>query len=175
MTDAIAELTAMVDLEDPFLVTRDELEPLWIDAINQRLQRCRPRIGLLDQLASDAGVDEIKTLDDVVPLLFAHTAYKSYPESFIDKGQWDRMNLWLDTLSKHPVEGVDLEGVADADDGSLASTRPGTYTFATSGTSGKKSFLDQAAADVDFGFRTTIPRGMSTHERRAIFESESDS
>jgi hypothetical protein len=30
-----------------------------------------------------------------VPLLFAHTVYKSYPPSFVEKGRWDRLLQWL--------------------------------------------------------------------------------
>lgn len=159
----------MVELEDPFAATRDELELLWIDAINRRLQACRPQIGLLDQLAGDGGVDEIKTLDDVVPLLFAHTAYKSYPESFIDKGQWDRMNLWLNTLSVHPVEGVDIDGVGDADDWIARLHDVGHYVFATSGTSGKNSFLNQSAVDVAFSNTATLPKKIPADNSRPIF------
>ena len=109
MTDSIDTLQGLFDVDDPSGKSREELEPLWIDAINQRFQQCRGRIRILDQLAEKAGITEVTSLEEVVPLLFAHTAYKSYPESFIDRGQWDRMNLWLNTLSKVPVEGVDSE------------------------------------------------------------------
>ena len=33
--------------------------------------------------AEEAESTEIRQLEDVVPLLFPHTAYKSYPESFL--------------------------------------------------------------------------------------------
>ena len=89
-----------------------------------------------------------------MPLLFAHTVYKSYPESFIDRGRWDRMNLWLSTLSKHPLEGVDVDGVHDADDWIKRLHEAGHYVFATSGTSGKNSFLNQSLKTL----HTPMPR-----------------
>lgn len=169
MSDSIQQLMAMVDFDDPFEASPKELESLWMDAINARFQECRPRIGLLDQLASDAGVDEIKSLEDVVPLLFAHTAYKSYPESFIDRGQWDRMVLWLDTLSKYSVEEVNLDGVTDADEWIVRLHQREHFAFATSGTSGKNSFLNQSAADVEFANRATLPKQIPADCSRPIF------
>lgn len=156
-------------LDDPFNTPHEELEPLWIDAIDHRFQECRGQIRILDQLAHRAGVDSIRTLDDVIPLLFAHTAYKSYPESFIDRGQWDRMNVWLDTLSKPTVSDVAIDGIADADDWIARCHDVGHHVFATSGTSGKNSFLNQSAADVTFANGATIPRGIPTDNSRPIF------
>src|SRR5690606_31896368 len=95
-----------------------------------------------------AGVEEIRTLADVVPLLFVHTNYKSYPESFVDKGQWSNMSLWLQTLTSAPVAKVKMDGVKDADDWLNRLRAAGHEVFASSGTSGKSSFLDQTADDV---------------------------
>jgi hypothetical protein len=169
LTNSVETLTRLSALDNPVGGTREELEPLWLDAIGQRFQECRGRVRILDQLAEKAGITKISTLDDVVPLLFAHTAYKSYPESFIDRGQWDRMNLWLNTLSKVPVEGVDPAGIADADDWIKRLHAAGHYVFATSGTSGKNSFLNQTAKDVDFSNNGTVPRGVPQDRSWPIF------
>ena len=169
MTDSIKALMSQVDLDDPFNLTRDVLEPLWVDAINRRFQECRGRVRILDQLAEAAGINEVNSLEEVVPLLFAHTAYKSYPESFVDRGQWDRMNLWLNTLSKHPVEGVDVDGIGDADDWIARLHDAGHYVFATSGTSGKNSFLNQSGQDVTFADGAAIPKGIPQNRSRPVF------
>ena len=41
---------------------------------------------VLRRRATDSGVGEIRSLADLVPLLFAHTAYKSYPASLVEQG-----------------------------------------------------------------------------------------
>jgi hypothetical protein len=169
MTNSIETLAGLSYVEEPSESTREELEPLWIDAIDQRFQQCRSRIRILDQLAEKAAITTISSLDDVVPLLFAHTAYKSYPESFIDRGQWDRMNLWLNTLSKVAVEDVDTAGIADADDWIKRLHDAGHYVFATSGTSGKNSFLNQTAKDVEFSNNATIPKGVPQDRSWPVF------
>jgi hypothetical protein len=169
VNDPITTLMAIAETDDPFSTPRGELTPLWIDAIDQRFQQCRGQIPILDRLAKDAGIDEMKSLDDVVPLLFAHTVYKSYPESFIDRGRWDRMNLWLSTLSTHPLDGVDVDGVHDADGWIKRLHEAGHYAFATSGTSGKNSFLNQSREDVTYANAATIPRSVPHDRSRPVF------
>ena len=169
LSDAVKQLLTLADAQDQCALAWNDLEPLWIEAIDQRFQECRPRIRVLDQLAEKAGIDRITKLSDAVPLLFAHTAYKSYPEAFIDKNRWDRMNLWLGTLSKYPVEGVDINGVSDADQWIARLHQAGHVVFATSGTSGKNSFLDQSPNDVAFANSIMIPRELRDAPRRPIF------
>ncbi len=79
------------------------------------------------------------------------------------------MNLWLNTLSVYPVEGVDVAGVTDADDWIARLHAAGHYVFATSGTSGKNSFLNQSAADVAFCNRATLPKQVPADRSRPIF------
>jgi hypothetical protein len=166
--DSIAELLSLADRADPCL-PREDLEPLWLDAIECRFQECRGRIRVLDQLAEKAGIDAIRRLDDLVPLLFAHTAYKSYPEPFIARGRWDRMCLWLDTLSKHRVEGIELAGVTDADAWLERLHSGGHPVFTTSGTSGKHSFINQSAVDVVFSNKVMMPGGVDPDRQRPVF------
>lgn len=169
MTDSIQRLISLSDDLDATALTWAELEPLWVDAIDRRFQECRTKIKVLDQLAEKAGIQTVRKLADVVPLLFAHTAYKSYPEAFIEKNRWDRMNMWLGTLSKYPVEGVDVEGVQDADAWIKRLYAAGHHVFATSGTSGKNSFINQSIWDVNFTNKVTIPKGVKPGQLRPIF------
>lgn len=169
MDDSIAALTALADSGDTSGKSWEELEGLWIDAIDRRFQECRPHIKVLAQLAEKASINRIEKLSDVVPLLFAHTVYKSYPEAFIEKNRWDRMNLWLSTLAKYPVGNVNVDGVRDADEWIARLHDAGHYVFATSGTSGKSSFLDQSAKDVAFANKLFIPARLRNAPRRPVF------
>lgn len=169
MSGALQSLLDIAKLDDPFVKTHAELEPLWIEAIDQRFQECRGRIKILDQLADKAGIDAVHSLDDVVPLLFAHTAYKSYPEAFVARGRWDRMNVWLDHLSKNAVTDVDTVGITDADEWIQRLHTADHFVFATSGTSGKNSFLNQSVSDVAFSNATLIPKNVPTDQSRPVF------
>ena len=144
---AVDELIAYAKTADPFRGAPDDLAALQMAAVRERFAERRQQIRVLDKRAKETGIDRIETLADLVPLLFAHTNYKSYPEAFIDGGQWRHMNMWLGTLSTYPTSEIDVAGVGDVDDWIDACHAAGHYIYASSGTSGKSSFLNQTAQD----------------------------
>ena len=133
---------------DPFRRHPENLAELQLAALRERFAERRAQIRVLDKRARETGVEQVRTLSDMVPLLFAHQVYKSYPEQFINNGRWDHMNVWLQTLSSRPVTGVDMAGIADVDDWMARLRRAGHVVFSSSGTSGKNSFVSQTEADL---------------------------
>src|SRR6185437_11346072 len=111
MTSAVERLMDLMGKNDCYGVAPTELLPLQIEAANERLRQQINKIGLLKNRAESGGVSEIKQPADLVPLLFAHTTYKSYSEGWLTEGQWDRMGRWLNTVSTRPVENVNFDGV----------------------------------------------------------------
>ena len=97
--------------------------------------------------AEATGIARIQSFEDIVPLLFSHTTYKSYPMPFVTKGQWDRMTQWFSTLSAVPVDNVDLNGIQDIDDWLQRLEDAGHIVITTSGTTGKVSIMNRVAAD----------------------------
>ena len=91
MTSATEQLVGLVGAKDCFGVAPDELLAVQLEAANERLQSQIQTIPLLANRAESGGVDGIKTPADLVPLLFAHTTYKTYAERWLNEGQWDRM------------------------------------------------------------------------------------
>lgn len=124
-----------------------ELRELQLQAAQELFEERRTQIPLVRKLAADAGIDAIRSFDDLVPLLFSHTVYKSYPQSFVDKGRWDRMLEWLGTLSVADLSKVDVSGVTDVDDWLDRLWDAGHAVIATSGSSGKCSFLNHTMED----------------------------
>ena len=129
---------------------------------------------MLGRLADEVGITRIRALDDLIPLLFAHSNYKSYPEGFIAKGRWDLMNKWLDTLSSVRVDDVDVEGVTDQDEWIDRLHAAGHKVYVTSGTSGKNSFLPadavrrgSLAADADPDRSPGCQRALRRRQRPA--------
>jgi hypothetical protein len=127
----------------------DHLRPLQIRAAQEVFEQRIQQIPLLRKRAEDARIDRIRKLEDIVPLLFAHTVYKSYPQSFIDGNRWDRMTQWLGTLSAESLADVDVGGVRDVDEWVNRLHAAGHRVLVTSGTSGKCSFLNQSHADFE--------------------------
>ena len=150
MAGAREQLMAKVREEDRFDYDPKELLPLQIEALAERFADRKERIKLLAHRAEEAGITAITSLEDMVPLLFPHTAYKSYPESFLMNERWDRLTKWLGTISPYPIEGVDLEGIADIDEWIDRLSAKGYYISCSSGTTGKSAMLLASDADMDW-------------------------
>jgi hypothetical protein len=119
-----------------------------VAALDRRFQERRAQVPLLAKRAAEEGVAEIRSLEDLIPVLFPHTIYKSYPESFVDRGKWKQMNRWLDSLSARRVD-IDVDGVEDVDGWIDRLASAGHFVSVSSGTTGKSSFLNKSQGDRD--------------------------
>ena len=93
------QLLDMIVEPDAYNHPAGELLPLQLAAAQELVAERRQQINVLRRRAEETGVGEIRSLADLVPLLFAHSVYKSYPAAFVEQGRWDRMLQWLGTLS----------------------------------------------------------------------------
>ncbi|MEJ5979265.1 hypothetical protein WG901_21610 [Novosphingobium sp. PS1R-30] len=134
----------------------DEVREVQVAAIAERLAEQGERIKLVKLRAADAGIAEVASLADVVPLLLPHTAYKSYPESFLTEKKWDRLTKWLGTVSAYPTDNVDLSAVEDIDGWVAACGKAGHHVSCSSGTTGKSAMLVASQADLDFAARDGV-------------------
>jgi hypothetical protein len=117
-----------------------------VEDLDSRFQQRKDQVPVLAQRAADEGITEVRALEDLVPLLFPHTTYKSYPETLISKGMWAQLNRWLDSLSVHRVD-VDVRDVEDVDSWIERLEAAGHLVTGSSGTSGKASFLNKSQDD----------------------------
>ena len=149
----VERLTGLVEAHDRFDLSHADLAAAQIAAANERFQTRRGRIKALGMLAEETGVDAVRGLEDLVPLLLAHTSYKSYPESWLLGGKWERMGRWLETVSTYPLGAVDGAGVAGVDDWLARLDAAGTFVSCSSGTTGKCSMMVASAEDRAFNRR----------------------
>lgn len=156
VSEAADRLVSMMPERTGFDLPYDDIRELQVAAINERFQEKVDRIKLLRQRADEAGITEIRRLEDIVPLLLPHTAYKSYPESFLANKRWDRLTRWLGTVSAYPTDNVDLEGIEDVDGWVAACEAAGHFVSCTSGTTGKPAMLPATKADLDFAGREGV-------------------
>jgi len=150
MSEAVDRLVGLMPGGKGFDLSYDEVRDLQVAAINERFQDRVGGIKMVKHRAEEAGISEIRSLEDVVPLLLPHTAYKSYPESFIADKRWDRLTKWLGTVSSYPVDNIDLSGVQDIDGWIEACQAAGHFVSCSSGTTGKPAMLPATQADLDF-------------------------
>ncbi|MET1756233.1 hypothetical protein ABVV53_12315 [Novosphingobium sp. RD2P27] len=156
MEKNVERLLAMLNSEDCYDHSAESLQEAQIAALNERLQGRLERIRLVEFRARDAEVSTITRLEDVVPLLLPHTAYKSYPESFLSGGKWDKLTKWLATVSSYPTDGVDLTDLETIDQWVEACGKAGLFVSCSSGTTGKSAMLVASRADLDFLTRDSI-------------------
>ncbi|HEY3261264.1 MAG TPA: hypothetical protein VGJ95_13505, partial [Pseudonocardiaceae bacterium] len=147
MDEASHTLIEMGQGEDPYGFGQKELLPLQLDAADAVVAERRQQVPLLERRVRDAGRERITRKADLVPLLFPHTTYKSYPAAFVEKKRWKDLARWLSTLSSADVTTVDFDGIADEDEWVDRLRANGHFVLATSGTSGKCSFLSHSVED----------------------------
>lgn len=142
-----SELVDAAIHEDVFDRAWPDIEARQLEAARELVAERLEQIPVLRRRATDSGVGEIRSFADLVPLLFAHTAYKSYPASLVEQGKWGRLLQWMQTLSTAKVTDVDVEGVRDVDEWMDRLRDAGHMVLATSGSSGKVSFLNHTLGD----------------------------
>ena len=156
MGAAVERLTRLVTDRARFDIPYAELRDAQIAAVDERFQERKDQIKLLRHRAREADVDAIDSIEAVVPLLFPHTAYKSYPEGWLMEEKWDRLTKWLGTISSHPIKPIDLSNVADVDDWIGRLEAVGHFISCSSGTTGKSAMLIASQADMDWSKIDTV-------------------
>ncbi len=156
MSSTARRLVSLVDADNAFDIPPSELLPLQLEAVSELFKSRIDKIKLLRNRAETAGITEIHTMSDVVPLLFAHTAYKSYPESWLTEKKWLGLGRWLDTVSTNRVEPMDTDGITDLDDWLQRLEGQGHFVNCSSGTSGKCAMMNATAADLHIAGYTML-------------------
>jgi hypothetical protein len=118
--------------------------------MNERFQVRKERIKLLAHRAREAGLTEVSSYENVVPLLLPHTAYKSYPESWLAQKKWDRLSKWMNTVSSYHVPSNEVSIAADVDGWIDNLARHGFFVSCSSGTTGKSAMLVASAKDMEW-------------------------
>src|SRR5262249_2162154 len=120
----------------------DELRQLQLEGLRTRHDVFRRSIPFVGKLCARTGIDRIGNVEDVVPLLSAHTVYKGYPPALLEQGRFDLMTTWLDSLTALDLAGIDAGGCTSIDDWlALLDAETDLRVAHTAGTTGTMSFL----------------------------------
>jgi hypothetical protein len=144
------ELVSLCETDNPYEMSAAEMLDRQLAAVNERFQDRVGKIKLLQNRAEEGGISEVRSVEDIVPLLFAHTAYKSYPESWLMEEKWNRLGKWLDTVSTNRVPKLDTSGVKGLDEWISLLGEHGHFVSCSSGTTGKCAMMNATQADLDF-------------------------
>lgn len=136
-------------------IPRDQLEAMQRQALGIRFQQHHASIEMLRKVADRLGITELNEFNDVVPLMFSHTAFKSYPASLLDKKRFDLMTKWLDKLTSYDLSNVDTTGCTSIDEwiDRLDAQTP-LEVITSSGTTGTISILPKDKRGAEQGMVT---------------------
>lgn len=153
---AVDQLLALQTAPDRYDIPPADVRQLQIDAVNERLAAHVDQIPLLRNRSRSAEITKVVEAQDLVPLLFAHGAYKSYAQNWLSDGRWDRMAKWVGTVSACYPAGVDVAGVAGLDDFVARMESVGCYLTCSSGTTGKPAMIACSESDLDVASQANV-------------------
>ena len=127
-----------------------ELAAMQLSALRMRFEELRDEIPTLTAIATEQDVTAIQELDDVVPLLFQHSVYKSYPASLLINSRFTDLTRWLDRLTTHDLAGIDVSACATVDEWlDVLDAETALRVAHSSGTTGTMSFLPRSTHEWD--------------------------
>lgn len=133
----------------------EEMRALQLSALRHRFASLKDKIPMLSKLANQQGIAQLDTIEDVIPLLFEHSMYKSYPRMFLENYDFTKINTWLNKLTAHDLSSIDVSDCQSID-AWLGRMEVETQLRIThsSGTTGTMSFLPHDAEEYDTLGRT---------------------
>ena len=157
MASPAEQLLSLRDEPGRFSNRPSDLLAVQLQAVNERLLSQVERIPLLANRVKAAGLEKVEKPEDLVPLLFAHNTYKTYAESWLIEGQWDRMERWLATVTTYEAGPKgSFAGVGGYDEWLERLEEAGEFVASSSGTTGKPAMLGATEADIDFGAQSNV-------------------
>ncbi|MFV8164792.1 hypothetical protein ACNQVK_22355 [Mycobacterium sp. 134] len=171
---AVDQLLALQTAPDRYDIAPAEVERLQIAAVNERFGAHLDQIPLLRNRSQFAEITKVCERDDLVPLLFAHGAYKSYAQNWLADGRWDRMAKWVGTVSTCDPTGADVDGIDGLDEFVSRMESVGCYLTCSSGTTGKPAMIACSESDLDVASRANVTgltwaTGIPADGRRKLF------
>jgi len=148
------------NLHDWDHLPRDEIDAMQLIGLKRRFAELRDNIAVLKKLADAENIDHIDSFDDVVPLLFEHTVFKSYPPSLLENNKFMQINKWLGKLTAHQIDHVDVSACQTLDEyfDVMDEAVPELRVSYTSGTSGTLSLLPHSTSE---GMKSLLTKRMT--------------
>ncbi len=120
-----------------------------LQGARRRFHELRARIPMLARLAEEQSIADIRSIEDLAPLLIPHSALKSYPMSYLEKSQFDRLTQWLDGFTTHDLSHLDAKACDSIDDWlDLLDAKTDVRVMHSTGTTGKLSFLPRGTLEM---------------------------
>lgn len=128
----------------------ERLAELQLSALRLRFAQQRERIATLSTMADELGVEYLDRLDAVVPLLFQHSVYKSYPLGLLERNRFDQLTRWLGGLTTVDLSAARVDDCESIDEWlDVLDAQTELRVAHSSGTTGAMSFIPRSRSDWD--------------------------
>lgn len=127
-----------------------QLAELQLAALKWRFDELRNRIPVLTTLADELKIQGMEHTEDVVPLLFPHSVYKSYPSSLLEKNRFGQLTRWLGKLTTCDLSKASIDRCDGIDSWlDVLDTQTDLRALHSSGTAGTMSFFPRSVHESD--------------------------
>ncbi len=166
---------------DMYSIPLEDQAQIQLTGAAKRFEQLVENIPMLRRLAQEQGITKIRSLEEMGPLLIPHSAMKSYPMSYLENSQFDRLTAWLDGFTTQDLSALNTKGCDSIDDWlDVLDGNTQVRVLHSTGTGGKLSFLPRGTVEMKLmvsgwrqmfqRFRDEPPRmGASVEEAPTIF------
>lgn len=126
-------------------IDRDDLDALQHEAMKLRFAEHYDSIEMMRNLADKLGISSVEEFNDMVPLLFPHTVFKSYPPALIDRKRFDLLTKWMDKVTSYNLSEIDASQCESLDEWlDLLDAQTPLEVITSSGTTGTISLIPKS-------------------------------
>jgi hypothetical protein len=136
------------DIEKLYEVSWRDYEAVQLQALKMRFGQLKDSVVALSRLVEKQGVSEIARKEDVLPLLYDHRVMKNYPLSIIENRDFPKLTSWLNRMTTHDLNQVDLGGLRTLDGWLTRLDEFGMLVGHSTGTTGKLSFIPRSRTEL---------------------------
>jgi hypothetical protein len=141
------ELWPSLGWEKILTLSWKDYQPIQLEGLQRRFEQLRGQVGALERLADRQGVTRIETFSQALPLFFDHRVMKNYPLHIIENRDFPKLTAWLNRMTTHPLDQMDLTGLKTLDDWMTRLDDFGMIIGHSTGTTGKLSFIPRSKTE----------------------------
>lgn len=140
-----------------FSLEPEELDDIRLRLAQQKFAFAKDNIKMVERLAIQNETSAIDSFNDLLPVLYNQESFKSYPQSWLETGDFQRMTKWLSKLCAVDLSAVDASSCELIEDWiKVLAQQSSIDLLISAGSDGKAAFLprtrDEWAIDHSFSF-----------------------
>jgi hypothetical protein len=134
---------------DMYSIPLEDQAQIQLTGAAKRFEQLVENIPMLRRLAQEQGITNMRSLEEMGPLLIPHSAMKSYPMSYLENSQFDRLTAWLNGFTTHDLSALSTKGCDSIDDWlDVLDAQTQIRVLHSTGTGGKLSFLPRGTVEM---------------------------